>query len=255
MRETGTQRHLSEVTADLLAAEKIEDVWDLFGAAMHGYGFDWMIYAGTRFPSQRFLGNLQEALILCRGPQAYADIYIGDELYLSSPSVFWAEHNRGFASWPEAARLYAGTTPTLEQMKILELNAKFGVIAGYVGGFKGVVPGMNGVIGISAIQGLGQDEADAIWAKDGREIETLCNLMHVRVASLPATGLLRPLTTRQRETLDWYSQGKTAQDIGTIMGLSIGTVEKHLRSAREALNAETTAHAVKKATSLNLLTS
>lgn len=253
MQGDSTRRALSEVTSDLLEAAKIEAVWDLFVQAMRGYGFDWMVYAGTRFPGRRFLGNLEEALILQEGPREYVDTYIGDELYLYSPSVAWAEAHKGFASWPEAARLYAGHTPTPEQMRIVELNMKFGIVAGYVGSFNGVVPGMNGVIGISAAQGLDQAAADEIWARDGKEIETLANLMHLRVASLPATGLLRPLTTRQREALDWYSQGKTAQDIGVIMGLSIGTIEKHLRSARESLNADTTAHAVKKATSLNLL--
>ena len=78
--------------------------------------------------------------------------------------------------------------------------------------------------------------------------------MHVRIASLPQTGQRRPLTSRQREALQWSAQGKTMQDIATIMNLSVGTIEKHLRMARDSLDAQTTAHAVQKATSLNLLT-
>lgn len=44
------------------------------------------------------------------------------------------------------------------------------------------------------------------------------------------------------------------RDVATIMDLSLGTIEKHLRMARDSLDAQTTAHAVQKATSLNLLT-
>ena len=128
------------------------------------------------------------------------------------------------------------------------------MVAGYVGSLSAVVPGMNGVIGISPVAGLNQSDADEIWARDGNDIETLCNLMHLRISSLPQNGQRRPLTTRQRESLEWYSLGKTAQDIAMIMDVSVGTVEKHLKMARDSLDAQTTAHAVKKATSLNLLT-
>ncbi len=247
------RRELGVVTADILAAGSIPDVWRVFCDAMVSYQFDKLLYGGARFPSRGFMGDLQEALILHLGPQAYADVYIGDELYLYSPSYDWAEKNQGFASWPDALSQFKGA-PSPQQMQILQLNAKFGVIAGYVGSLSSVVPGMNGAIGISPVAGLTQADADEIWARDGKEIETLCNLMHLRISSLPQNGQRRPLTTRQRESLEWYSQGKTAQDIAVIMGLSIGTVEKHLKMARDSLDAQTTAHAVKKATSLNLLT-
>jgi LuxR family transcriptional regulator, quorum-sensing system regulator SdiA len=135
----------------------------------------------------------------------------------------------------------------------MELNAEFNVHAGFVGSLKGVVPGMGGVIGLSPIQNLQQNEANELWAQVGEDIELLSKLMHLRISSLPQNGQRRPLTTRQREALQWYSRGKTMQDIAAIMGVSIATVEKHLRMVREALDAQTTAHAVQKATALNLL--
>lgn len=253
MQDVQRRRALKEVTADIIAASTIPQVWNVFCDAMVSYKFDKLLYGGSRFPTERFLGDIREALILHLGPQAYADVYLGEELYLHSPSYDWAEKNNGFASWPDALRQFKGQ-PSPQQMRILQLNAKFGVVAGYVGSLSAVVPGMNGVIGISPVAGLNQDDADEIWANDGADIETLCNLMHLRISSLPQTGQRRPLTTRQRETLEWYSQGKTAQDIALIMNVSVGTVEKHLKMARDSLDAQTTAHAVKKATSLNLLT-
>ncbi len=45
----------------------------------------------------------------------------------------------------------------------------------------------------------------------------------------------RQLTRRQREVLSWLAYGKTLQDVSAIMGLSVATVEKHLRLAMEAL--------------------
>lgn len=240
-------------TTGMLQALSIPDVWCVFGDAMEEFRFDKLLYGGTRFPSRGSFGHIDEALILHRGPQEYADIYLDEELYLYSPTYEWAENNTGFVSWPVAFAKYAAA-PTPEQLRIVQLNMQFGVTAGYVGSLKDVVPNMNGVIGFSPVAGMDQAAADALWDVHGADIETLCNLMHLRIAALPQTGLLRPLTTRQRETLEWASLGKTTQDIATILGLSVATVEKHLKMARDALEAQTTAHAVKKATALNLLT-
>lgn len=242
--QTAIERMISAQDADL--------VWTIFADAVSELGFDNMIYGGTRLPHGDRFGDIRDALILHRGPQAYADIYLGEELYLHSPTYDWAARNSGFASWPEAMRHYAGPARP-EHMRILQLNAQFGVRGGYVGSLNDVVRGMHGVIGISP-GGLDQPETDDLWAEVGRQVETLSNLLHLRIASLPMPGQRRPLTSRQREALHWFAQGKTMQDIADIMELSAATVEKHLRMARESLDAVTTAHAVQKATSMNLLT-
>lgn len=252
MQDMDQPRGLTPVISGMITAPNIEAVWNLFTEAVSGFGFANILYGGTRFPERGIIGDVRDAMILHHGPREYADIYLGEELYLHSPTYDWAEHNRGFVSWPEAIRQH-GRPPTHQQMRIAQLNAQFGFMAGYVGSLNDIVPGMRGVIGLSPSGGLSQADADSLWSEVGNSIAILSNLMHLRVSTLPFTGLRRPLTTRQRETLEWYSQGKTTQDIATIMGLSIATIEKHLRMARDSLDAQTTAHAVKKAASLNLL--
>ena len=237
-----------DFTSRLIEAPRTEEVWRIYCAAMETAGFTGMFYCATRFPGAAFLGNLHEALLLQHGTDAYLD----EELYVHSPTVAWAEQHTGFVSWAEAARTRVAEA-TASVMRIDQLNAEFGCVAGYVGSLKGVVPGMKGVVGLSAGRGVDQGEIDAMWAECGGDVETLTKLLHVRIAGLPQPLLLRPLTKRQREVLDWYGQGKTTSDIAIIMGLSVATVEKHMRAAREALNATTTAHAVKKAAALNLL--
>ena len=68
--------------------------------------------------------------------------------------------------------------------------------------------------------------------------------------SLPYEHPRRALTERQREVLEWVGDGKTIQDIATLMNRKPATVEKHLRLARESLNVETTAQALLKASFL-----
>jgi DNA-binding CsgD family transcriptional regulator len=79
----------------------------------------------------------------------------------------------------------------------------------------------------------------------------LAHLMHLKIVQLPMANRRRQLTERQREVLEWVADGKTAQDIGVIMGISPAMVEKHLRLARQALDVDTTAQAVAKGTMLN----
>jgi LuxR family transcriptional regulator len=67
------------------------------------------------------------------------------------------------------------------------------------------------------------------------------------MAALPPPQALNNLSDRQREVLEWVGDGKTIADIALVMGLKPATVEKHMRNARDALQVETTAQAVMKA--------
>ena len=81
----------------------------------------------------------------------------------------------------------------------------------------------------------------------------VAHMTHLKIATLPTRYARRGLTPRQREVLEWVADGKTTQDVAVLLGISVGMVEKHLRLLREALNVETTAHAVAKAAILNLI--
>jgi len=84
-------------------------------------------------------------------------------------------------------------------------------------------------------------------------ILAVAHSMHLKITQFPQPSRHRPLTDRQREALEWVADGKTAQDIAILMGVSSAMVEKHLRLAREALNVETTAQAVAKGAIMNVI--
>ena len=102
-------------------------------------------------------------------------------------------------------------------------------------------------IALCAQASLSQEEVDQLWALRGREILMLNSVFHIQTSTMPNPTDRRQLTDRQKEALEWVGEGKTAAAIATIMGVAPATVEKHLRLAREALNVETTAQAVLKA--------
>ena len=65
--------------------------------------------------------------------------------------------------------------------------------------------------------------------------------------------ILRPITPRQLECLAWAAEGKTATEIGLILGISPRTVEKHLAHICEAFGVRTRVQAVMKAYKLGIL--
>lgn len=83
---------------------------------------------------------------------------------------------------------------------------------------------------------------------------------HAPVGLKPAPCSLEPfdglhqITVRQLQCLAWVQEGKSASDIGGILGISSRTVEGHLQKVCLHLGVRTRFQAVLKALDLGLLT-
>lgn len=230
----------------LTNAPTVEDLWQLHCDKLSDIGFDRLIYGFTRYRSGGSLGDPQDWIILTNHGEAYMDGFIGQGLYYNAPMLAWALKNNGGASW----RLIGQNGDLTEaEKKVVEFNRSHGVTAGYTVSFRSVSERTKGAMALTAQTGLDQTATDALWDEKGREIIVMCNLVHLKLLTLPYAA--RPLTTRQREVLQWVGDGKTTADIALLLGLTPATVEKHLRLAREALDVETTAQAVLKAAFYN----
>ncbi|MBX9462781.1 MAG: LuxR family transcriptional regulator [Aquamicrobium sp.] len=81
-------------------------------------------------------------------------------------------------------------------------------------------------------------------------IEALCVHLFRKISRLESKSGAeegKPLTPRERELLEWSADGKSADDISCILGVTTNTVESHHRNIREKLNAINVAHAIVKA--------
>ncbi|PIE15235.1 MAG: LuxR family transcriptional regulator [Rhodobacterales bacterium] len=231
----------------IYAADTTEQVWDTLTRKMDSYGFDRLFYAYTRFNLGAEHSDPADSLLLSSHSEDYTRRYINERHFSNGPMLRWSLHHNGACSWSWLQELEKTDSLTEAERKVLSFNHSFGVITGYTIGFKSDSARCRAGLGLTARLDLSQDEVDAIWAKSGREILVMCNMAHLKIISLPYCSKRRPLTKRQREVLEWVGEGKTMQDIATIMNLTTATVEKHLRLARQALGVETTAQAVLKA--------
>ncbi len=235
----------------VLRARSIEPVWQAHCEKMKEYGFDRLIYGLNRFRTHGEFGDLSDWIVLTNHDPDYIELFFGKALYFHAPMAVWAARNTGVCSWQWAQDRRAAGETSAEENRVLDLNEKMGVVAGYSISFEAVFERSTAGIGLCARKGLSQADVDEVWQEKGGEIILLNNLMNLKISTLPYTRLHKPLTRRQREVLQWVADGKTVQDIATIMGLNPATVEKHLRLVRERLNAETTAQAVMKASMQN----
>ncbi|RYH12157.1 LuxR family transcriptional regulator [Tropicimonas sp. IMCC6043] len=230
---------------------EMEHVWTYHLEVMAAYGFNRVLYGFTRFRTERSLGDPQDMLVLTNHDRDYIEPFLNEGLYLSAPMTHWALNNVGSSNWRGTAAAAAEGRMGEMARKVWEFNKVHGLGAGYTVSFLTNSPRAKGAISLTAVPAMGFDAADDIWARHGREIEAMSNVLHLRLSTMPNPNSLRPLTPRQREVLEWVGDGKTTADTAEILGLTAATVEKHLRLAREALDVSTTAQAVLKASFLN----
>lgn len=234
----------------LTNAQTLEELWAMHCARMADYGFDRLIYGLTRYRNGKSFGDPQDWVVLSNHDPAYLKGFVEDGMYAQAPMLKWALENDGFSSWSIIAKAAANGELSAEELRVLEFNRKLGVGAGYTVSFRSISPRAKGAMALTAPTGVPQSEVDAMWDQHGTDILMCNNVAHLKILTLPHAHR-RQLTKRQREVLEWVGDGKTAQDIATIMGLTPATVEKHLRLARAALDVETTAQAVLKAAFAN----
>lgn len=235
--------HITRITE----TQSIEELWALHVEKMREYGFDRLIYGFTRYSTAHSFGNLDDVLILSNHSAEYLDGFIHSGLYQHAPMVNWAAKNAGACSWRWVEDMVRDNALSAEALNVVAFNQRMGLRAGYTISFCDESVRNTGAIGLTAEPQLSQDDVDDIWAEHGREIHSINSITHLKIMSLPYLAPRRSLTSRQREVLEWVGDGKTVQDTATIMGLTVATVEKHLRLARHALGVETTTQAVLKA--------
>jgi LuxR family transcriptional regulator len=232
----------------ILAAKTIEEVWETLLLKLQSHGFYNVLYGFTRFHTENGFGDTTDHLVLTNLGPDYVKGYFDDGRYKYGPIVTWAAKNVGVCSWAYIDEVY--DTLNDKSRETVDFNRAFGVSHGYTIGFNNATTRSKGAIGLSMPPFEGtQEQADEIWNKHGSEIKILCDVAHLKITSLPLE--LRRLTSRQREVLEWVGDGKTSADVAQIMGLTSATVEKHLKLARDALDVDTTAQAILKASLLN----
>lgn len=241
-------------TLALTLADSPQSLWNTLAEALQSYGFSRISYGFSR--SRHGIGAgipLGENDIFLTNLPFDGNTHTIAVFLMRTPMFRWILQNNGACSWHWAEEQRRAGLLSPEECEAQDIARRAGLSAGYVISMTDEAACSRGGFSLSGDIGVTQSQIDQIWDQHGAQIQALCNVMHLKMRSFPMPSLRRPLSPRQLEALQWVAEGKTSQDIATIMGVTPAMVEKHLRLAREALDVETTAHAVAKAALHNYL--
>jgi len=207
-------------------------------------GFDHFIYmlsiAAPSLKSQRFLLNGY--------PNQWVDRYLEANYFKVDPLVRLAQRSALPLLWDEH-RL-----PQEQDCAFWEEAREFGLNAG----LSFAVHGEPGTLGIFSMS------RDQLIDMEGQELAALLGRGHVFATVLhqvvcrlemPQRLSIRDtvLTPRERECLKWSAEGKTAWEIGQILGIAERTAVFHINNVVQKLSAANKTQAIVRAVALNLL--
>ena len=228
----------------LVGAASVDEARDAYFDALRGHGYSHASYRAA-FHSALPAAVFQET------PELMSNF---PEAFVAEMEHVIAAGNCGWADWaifhPGAITLRHLTAQQGNDPRIInscKIAERHGLAAIRLISLKGQVARAAGIAVICPAVRARPEEEAALWRKNEREVLGLTSVMHMRIATLVRKAKNPTLTPRQREVLEWTSAGKTVMEVATILGLTAATVEKHLRLARDSLNAGSTAQAILKA--------
>lgn len=231
----------------LVEAESAKQVGQCYGNAIAHYGFSNFIYV-ARFmlhvPSAVMRENVE---VLSSAPKELVEGLMVDGVIPRSPWARWSQENAGDVATRTLLQRTDDRARDFKPGKAVALMQERGMLSGRLISLKDKVVRSHGAVFLNPHAGANHDDADRIWSESHRELTLLSWVMHLRMATIQRHEHSAPLTERQQQVLEWSSAGKTVGEIATIIGVTPATVEKHLRLARSAMGADSTAQAILKA--------
>lgn len=181
--------------------------------------------------------GIKSRILIQRMPIEWMKRYNDRSYVFRDPIVSHLQTMRVPFSWDDAYQL----CPRPEDVKLIHGEAcEFGLQCGHVV----PVPTLDGTV--TAISFGGSDVDVTEEARDALTFAAgyaVARLLHVP----RETDLEVHVTPREIDCLLWAAEGKSDWEIATILGISRPTVLKHVRSARDKLDAANRTHAVVKA--------
>ncbi|MDX2233612.1 MAG: autoinducer binding domain-containing protein [Hyphomonadaceae bacterium] len=135
------------------------------------------------------------------------------------------------------------------QRRIAGERKEFGILDGFVSPSHG----RNGAVSAVVLAGVDVDPRDPDVRAAALVLSDYYGVAARRLAPAPPAPAAVKLTRRQIDCLSWVRDGKSATDIGDILGISMHTVHEHVAEACARLGVRTRVQAVAAALALRLI--
>lgn len=227
-------QHTFEVVERLEAIIDAQTLFDEMSSALEPFGFTAFVL--TRLP--RTPGSAPPPFLINGWPAGWAERYAEVRHDRHDPLARHCLSTSEVFSWSEIPEPLLQPEPA---RRVVREAAEFALNDGYC------VP-LHTALGVGGLSLAGERLELPPGAR--HMLRLLAFQACLAVERLPVDrppGAQTSLSPRERDVLSWTAGGKTAPEIGEILGISAHTVGEHLRHVRRKLNTSNNAHSVAEA--------
>jgi DNA-binding CsgD family transcriptional regulator len=232
----------------LLEASSLEDARLLFASVARDLGFVAFTFLAT--DGRRTQSSPCHVTSL---RQPFIDDYVAGQFWTRDPAVLWATRSRSSYVWSEAYRRYEDNEGgTKSWREVDDLAHSHGYWDGVIMPMRTASTSFS--LALTSDRPLRRDiPRPAPW---GMGLVGLAFDHWVTLDRMGTRGGLEGrvvLTDRERDVLLWLAEGKTSEDIGTILAISSKTVDFHVANLMRKMNALNRTQAVARAIRMGLI--
>jgi LuxR family transcriptional regulator, quorum-sensing system regulator BjaR1 len=208
----------------------VDSVMDKMTRELGQFGFETIILCGL--PNQE--QNFEKMVLAKRIPVEWFKLYMRNQYVRVDPVIRRCRRSVNPFECAEAPYDIDNEPGAAEVMR---RATDFGLSRGFI------VP-IHSVAGYEALVSLGGRHLDLnMRSKPAIHLMAMYAFDRIRRLIAPAKPVHK-LTARQREVMAWSASGKSAWEIGAIIGVTQRTVEEHIATACRKLGATNRTHAV-----------
>jgi len=208
----------------------VDSVMDVMVREFGRFGFETLIVTGLPNPEQ----NLEQMVLAKRLSPEWCALYTSNDYIRFDPVARLCHRSINPFEWSEAPYDRDNEPRSAE---VMERAIDFRMSQGFI------IP-IHGIAGDEACVSLSGQHLDLNF-RSKPAIHLMAVYAYDRLRTLVAPPkAVRKLTARQREVMAWSASGKSAWEIGTIIGIKQRTVEEHIATACRKLGATNRTQAV-----------
>ncbi|MER9793664.1 LuxR family transcriptional regulator [Mesorhizobium sp. M0213] len=227
-------------------AAQSEQLFELLSAFALNFDCPWTAY-GLLASDQKFFEPVRRyPAVMLNYPDAWQERYIEMGYDKIDPIIKTSRKRAGGFRWSE---VYNDTSTTEDERRVFDEAATFGIRSGIS------IP-LHGPDGSFAIMSFAQSWDREFQTRTMTYLQLAAFHFHVRVANFASlSGSEEPphLSPREKECILWTARGKSSWEIGKILGISVNTVNFHLKKAKQKLDTSSRALAAIKAIKFGII--
>lgn len=227
------QRVFQNFVEGIRASEDTNALRSTTATGLSALGFDRFVYFVLSQP------NAGAGEVVSTYPPAWLERYAKQNFERIDPVLQRIRHCDATFSWDHPPR-----NTTVAQRQLFDEAAQFGITCGFAVPFH---EPHRAVAALAVVSGEAHRSFRRSLDINRRTLQLMALIVHLRARQILGPVHLvagTELTQREFECLRWAARGKSAWDIGRILGIERRTVSFHLENAKSKLGVRTICQAV-----------